>query len=61
MLLLGTTLTEVLRMRTLGSASSPNLSSIDAVRATGDDEGDDMPVNDDGVDAVDDESTHENT
>ena len=49
MLLLGTTLTE-------GSASSPNLSSIDAVRATGDGEGGDTPASDDGVDAVDDES-----
>ena len=57
MLRLGTTLTEGLHVSTLGSASSPNLSSIDAVRATGDDEGGDMPVNDDGVDVVDDEST----
>ena len=56
MLRLGTTLTEGLHVSTLGSASSPNLSSIDAVRATGDDEGGDTPVNDDGVDAVDDES-----
>ena len=56
MLLLGTTLTEGLHVSTLGSASSPNLSSIDAVRATGDDEGGDTPAGDDGVDAVDDES-----
>ena len=35
---LGTTLTEGLHVSTLGSASSPYLSSIDAVHATGDDQ-----------------------
>ena len=44
MLRLGTTLTEGLHVSTLGSASSLYLSSIDAVRATGDDEDDDSSV-----------------
>ena len=57
MLRLGTTLTEGLHVSTLGSASSSNLSSIDAVRVTGDDEDVNMPVNGDGADAVDAEST----
>ena len=53
MLRLGTTLTEGLHVSTLGSASSPNLPNIDAVRATGDDEDVDMPVNDDDAVAAD--------
>ena len=46
MLRLGTTLTEGLHVSTLGYASSLYLSSIDAARATGDDEHDDSSIND---------------
>ena len=51
MLRLGTTLTGGLHVSTSGSASSLYLSSIDAVRATGDDEDDDSSF-DDAVDTA---------